>query len=239
MSVAAEPVDEFHLRGAQVGRDRGIAGLQPKRAARQSLRRLVARIVYINGAQLEQRTKSRDHLDGHNGPIAKAVGPTRRRGKPDLIERDWNSIYRHIDLGVVAAKPPEGIEQRIDIRLQPARETFPVRRRFLSEAIGAGGIAQCLFGVAIVLALRRLGFDLQPIGQRRGADRRRIVGTEQTKEIERVSLLAQRATDDSDARRTQNASRCSDEIPLPCPPQQRWQASSHHDLLDCSAPPAC
>jgi hypothetical protein len=34
MSVAAEPVDELHLRGAQVGRYRRITGLQRKGPAR-------------------------------------------------------------------------------------------------------------------------------------------------------------------------------------------------------------
>ena len=49
---------------------------------------------------------------------------------------------------------------------------------------------------------RRMQQQPAAVERRRGADRRRIVGTEQTKEVERVSLLAQRATDDGDARRT-------------------------------------
>jgi hypothetical protein len=103
MSVAPEPVDELHLRGAQVGRYRRITGLQRKGTARQPMRRLVARIIDMNGAQLEHGTEPRSDLDGNNRPIAKGVGPARRGGESGLVEGDGNSADRYIDLGVVTA----------------------------------------------------------------------------------------------------------------------------------------
>jgi hypothetical protein len=66
-------------------------------------------------------------------------------------------------VSVVAAKPPQGVEHRIDVGLQATRKAFAVGRGILPKTIRRRGIAQSLFGVAITLAVRRLRFNRDAI----------------------------------------------------------------------------
>ena len=185
--LVAPVIDQRDLRRPDRGRKRGRAGHEARDLAGvgDHRRRIAASARHdVDVAQRELRPRIDGDHDRGGSAVAVALGCRRQSGRRLAGLRHRDAVHRDRDLRIEIALGPERIDQWIDVGGGAAGQSLTVGRGIFAQAIEQRGVLHAALQGAGIGHIAEL--ELQFIGQRGRADRRRLVlAAEEVEDVER------------------------------------------------------